>query len=411
MNKKDNYRWFVLGVGVLAQATFAMGFAGIPITGILMRDAYNFSLYELGFVLGAMGLGVAASEIIWGILTDKLGDKTVLTLGLWSSAGVFVVIAVSLTPEASYDGVKYLHLAGTLAIAGIFGGSINSSSGRTIMSWFDDSERGFAMSIRQTAIPVGGAIGTGLFPWLAYTYGFEVTFIVLATIGFIVGLVVVFFINSKHTELKYTDKSTLSVSSPLKSFEVWKIVMSAGFLTVPQMAVLTFGGVYMRDVLNIDLASISIILIGVQIGGGILRIWSGYYTDRKKNRIPLLKYFAILGGITSLVLCLMVSNTYMGVVFLVLTGLFGHAWHGIAYTEAAVRAGVNRAGTALGMVGTTVFISSFLTPILVSRVAYVYGWRAVWATVAILTFSALLCFILFPRNKEPLASIGEVDES
>lgn len=411
MNKKDNYRWFVLGVGVLAQATFAMGFAGIPITGILMQDAYNFSLYELGFVLGAIGLGVSVSEIIWGILTDKLGDKTVLILGLWSSAVVFFLIAISLTPEVSCGSVNYIHLTGALALAGAFGGSINSSSGRTIMSWFDDSERGFAMSIRQTAIPVGGAIGTGLLPWLAYTYGFEVTFIVLAATGFITGLVVVIFISAKHIESNFTAKSTLSVSSPLKSFEVWRIVISAGFLTVPQMAVLTFGGVYMRDVLNIDLASISIILIGVQIGGGILRIWSGYCTDRKKNSIQLLKSFAILGGITSLVLCLMVSNTYMGVVFLVLTGLFGHAWHGIAYTEAAVRAGINRAGTALGMVGTTVFISSFLTPILVSRIAHGYGWKAVWATVAILTFSALLCFISFPKNKGPSAPIGEVDES
>lgn len=51
---------------MLAQATFAMGFAGIPITGILMRESYNFSLHELGFVLGSMGLGVAASEIVWG---------------------------------------------------------------------------------------------------------------------------------------------------------------------------------------------------------------------------------------------------------------------------------------------------------------------------------------------------------
>lgn len=398
--KKNNYRWFVLGIGVLAQATFALGFAGIPITGILMRGAYHFSLDELGFVLGSMGLGVAASEIIWGILTDKLGDKTVLILGLWSSALVFIVIAISLTPETSSGGVKHLHLGTAFAIAGAFGGSINSSSGRTVMSWFDDSERGLAMSIRQTAIPIGGAIGTGLLPWLAYSYGFEVTFIVLAIIAFIVGLITVLFINSKHTELKNATKSNLILPSPLKSIEVWRVVLSAGFLTVPQMAVLTFGGVYMRDVLNINLTSISIILIGVQIGGGILRIWSGYYTDREKKRIPLLKYYAILGGIASLVLCFTVNNMYIGVVFLVLTGLFGHAWHGIAYTESAVKAGVERAGTALGMVGTTVFISSFLTPILVSCVAHGYGWGTVWGSVSILTFAALLCF-MFSKNNEP----------
>lgn len=99
--------------------------------------------------------------------------------------------------------------------------------------------------VRQTAIPVGGAIGTGLFPWLAYSYGFEVTFLALAVIGLTVGFAVLFFINSKQNEFKNERTSTLTVS-PLKSADVWKVVIAAGFLTVPQMAVLTFGGVYMR---------------------------------------------------------------------------------------------------------------------------------------------------------------------
>ncbi|MFQ1009063.1 MFS transporter [Gilliamella apicola] len=390
---------------MLAQATFAMGFAGIPITGILMRESYNFSLHELGFVLGSMGLGVAASEIVWGIITDKLGDKTVLILGLWSSTLVFVVIALWLTPGNSNNGIKYLHLGAALAMAGACGGSINSSSGRTVMQWFDDSERGFAMSVRQTAIPVGGAIGTGLLPWLAYSYGFEVTFLALAVIGLTVGFAVLFFIKSKQDEFKNERTSTLTVS-PLKSADVWKVVIAASFLTVPQMAVLTFGGVYMRDVLDINLTLISIILIGVQIGDGILRIWSGFYTDRKKNRISLLKYYAVLSGIASFILCLMVNNTYSGVAFLVLTGLFGHAWHGLAYTEAAVKAGVERAGTALGMVGSTVFFAYFLTPILVSNIAHSYGWGAVWAVVAILTFASLLCFISLPKKKRNSTSFG-----
>ncbi|WP_255453829.1 hypothetical protein [Snodgrassella sp. ESL0253] len=43
MDKKIIIVGFVLAIGVLAQAIFTMGFAGIPITGILMRDAYHFS--------------------------------------------------------------------------------------------------------------------------------------------------------------------------------------------------------------------------------------------------------------------------------------------------------------------------------------------------------------------------------
>ncbi|WP_446470720.1 MFS transporter [Xenorhabdus stockiae] len=398
MENKSSYRWFILSVGVLAQATFAMGFAGIPVTGILMRDDYHFSLFSLGVVLGAMGLGVAISEIFWGMLTDKLGDKTVLILGLWLSASAFTYISFFLTPEKN-EVINYLHLSASLMIAGAFGGSINSSSGRTVMSWFDDSERGFAMSIRQTAIPIGGAIGTGLLPWIAYSYGFQITFIVLAITGISVGLFVLLFVNSKHTEIKNAHSTDFTIKSPLKKVEVWKITIAAGFLTVPQMAVLTFGGVYMKDVLHIDLSLITLILISVQIGGGALRIWSGYYTDKNKNRIQLLKQLSILGGISSLVLCFFVDSAFLGVILLILTGLFGHAWHGIAYTETAVKAGVERAGTALGMIGTTVFISSFLTPIMISRILDYYNWSIVWGIIGLLTMISLLCFIEHKKLK------------
>lgn len=397
----------MLGIGVLAQATFAMGFAGIPVTGILMREVYHFSLYELGYVLGAMGLGVALSEVIWGMLTDKLGDKTVLILGLLSSAAVFAAIGKFLTPEVG-EPVNFMYLSIALGLAGACGGSINSSSGRTVMSWFDDSQRGFAMSIRQTAIPVGGAIGTGLLPWLAWAHGFDITFMVLAIVGCITSLFVMFFVPSKRAELKKSAKSQPISNSPIsnspfKNSDVWKVVLSAGFLTVPQMAVLTFGGVYMSDVLHINMTLISVILIGVQIGGGALRIWSGYYTDRHKNRVPLLKRYAVLGGVSSLLLCLVVNQPVAGVLLLILTGLFGHAWHGVAYTEAAVKAGVDRAGTALGMIGTTVFVASFLTPIMISRLAMHFSWTVVWAAVGILTLAALLCFYRVAEKKISVA--------
>lgn len=398
MSRQNYYRWFVLSIGVLAQAVFAMGFAGIPVTGILMRNAYHFNVYELGVVLGSMGLGVAISEIIWGILTDKLGDKTVLILGLGLSSTVFFCIACMWTPEAS-SHVYYLTLSVALMVAGVFGGSINSSSGRTVMSWFDDGERGFAMSIRQAAIPVGGAIGTALLPWLAYRYGFQIIFYVLAVIGLLVGAFVVFFIHSKH-QFGAVKNTMNKVSSPLKSKDVWKLVLAAGFLTVPQMAVLTFGGIYMRDRLYLNLAYISIILIVIQLGGGILRIWCGRYTDKKKNRIPFLKFISVSCGGGSMCLAILANQEFFGVFLLIFTGLLGHAWHGVAYTETAVKAGLERAGTALGMIGTTVFLASFLTPIIVSNLLTSTNWNIVWGAVGLLTLMAFPFFGIRDDSKK-----------
>ncbi|MCO6522173.1 MAG: hypothetical protein J6571_03180 [Snodgrassella sp.] len=65
-----------------------------------------------------------------------------------------------------------------------------------------------------------------------------------------------------------------------------------------------------------------------------------------------------------------------------------------------MKAGIERAGTALGMVGTTVFITSFLTPIIIACIADGYGWSAVWGAVAMLTFATLLCFIPFSNRSK-----------
>ena len=45
-----------------------------------------------------------------------------------------------------------------LVLAGAVGASVNSASGRAVMHWFAPSERGLALGIRQTAIPLGGLI-------------------------------------------------------------------------------------------------------------------------------------------------------------------------------------------------------------------------------------------------------------
>src|SRR5271170_4311371 len=80
--REAGHRWKVLGVGVAANASFTAGAQGIPTTAVWMRSDYNLSTAELGLVLGSMGLGLALSELPWGMLTDRWGDRPVLLTGL-----------------------------------------------------------------------------------------------------------------------------------------------------------------------------------------------------------------------------------------------------------------------------------------------------------------------------------------
>ncbi|WP_186649453.1 MFS transporter [Fluviispira vulneris] len=100
--EKSRHKWIILGIGVFSQAIFSFAYAGIPITGVIMQKEYNFSIYHLGLVLGCMGLGVALSELLWGLLTDKFGDRRVLIFGLSTMGMVFTFMAFYLVPAMGF---------------------------------------------------------------------------------------------------------------------------------------------------------------------------------------------------------------------------------------------------------------------------------------------------------------------
>lgn len=81
-----SHRWKVLGVGFAANASFSAAFSGIPTTAVFLRSGYHLGNEGLGLVLGMLGLGIAVSELPWGLLTDRWGDRRVLLLGATPSS-------------------------------------------------------------------------------------------------------------------------------------------------------------------------------------------------------------------------------------------------------------------------------------------------------------------------------------
>lgn len=63
-------------------------------------------------------------------------------------------------------------------------------------------------------------------------------------------------------------------------------------------------------------------------------------------------------------------------------------WHGVAFTELAVRAGPRSVGTALGLGNTFAFGSYFATPLMVPLAMGLGGWGAAWAVVAVCALGA-----------------------
>lgn len=389
-----SHRWKVLAIGVAANASFAAAFAGIPVTAIAMRADYRLGNAELGLALGLLGLGVGLSELPWGMLTDRWGDRRVLLSGLGATALALAWMAWFAAPGPHY--VPSLSLLGWgLLLVGLLGGSVNGSSGRAVMGWFREGERGFAMSIRQTAVPVGGGFGALVLPALAASAGFAFVYALLALLCAISAGFAWWWLHEPPSPPAlpagdhFSNAVDVAPRSALRDMRIWRVALAIGVLCFPQIAVVTFATIFLHDFSHAGLAAISACMVTVQLGAAAMRIWSGRWTDRRGNRRGYLRACSLLGALIFALLALMAAAgsaspqmpAWMNaaiVVTLVAGGICVSAWHGVAYTELATLAGADHVGTALGLGNSFVFLMFFLTAQAVPVLLAWQSWPAVW---------------------------------
>ncbi|WP_343722345.1 MFS transporter [Herbaspirillum seropedicae] len=391
------HRWKVLAAGVAANASFSAVFSGIPVTSVVLRSDYRLSNTQLGLALGLLSLGVALGELPWGVLTDRWGDRKVLLAGLLGASAALGLLMLYALP--GQGAASFAWLCAGLMLAGLLGGSVNGASGRAIMGWFGEGERGLAMSIRQTAVPLGGGLGALLLPTLAAQAGFGAVFAALmAACLASVGLVLRWLREAPVAPAHGAAPVVGAASMALRSKLVWRLALGIGLLCAPQVALLSFGGIFLQESAQASVLAISVLLTLVQLGAAAARIASGRWTDRRGQRRDYLRgcalaSAALFGLLGVLALSGQASRLAWLAPLLVAAGVVVSAWHGVAYTELAVVAGAGQVGTALGLGNSCVFLVFFLAAQAIPPLLRWQGWPAVWLATALV---ALLVWPLFP---------------
>jgi MFS family permease len=412
-NLGASHRWKVLGVGVAANVSFSAAAAGIPTTAVWLRADYHLGNAALGLALGAMGLGVALTELPWGVATDRWGDRPILLTGLAATAAALLAMMLFDVPShAAVPGLLWLVMS--MSLVGVVGGSVNGSSGRAVMRWFQEGERGLAMSIRQTAVPLGGGLGALILPWLASTGGFRPVYGVLAVMCAFSGVLAWFWLHEPPEAHGGSNASSpmppAAVVSPLRDRMIWRVVAGIGILCVPQFAVLTFATVFLHDFGHVGIAGITATMVTVQLGAMIMRVASGRFTDKRGNRRSYLRGSTLVAVASFVVLGAAVASGHrlpeaLLMVLIAFAGICVSAWHGVAYTELATLAGKDRAGTALGMVNTGVYLGLFLTPVCIPHLLEIGSWGVVWIAAAV---CALVAYPLFPKPVKSVKHVARV---
>ncbi len=360
----------ILGAGTLAQASFSALSVGLPALAPALRAHYRLTLGETGVVLGAVGIGMLFTVLPWGLLADRLSEQLVIALGL-TLAGVALLLAGRTH--------SYPALVGALLAAGAFGASVNAASGRAVMGWFPADQRGLALGVRQTAIPIGGAAAAAGLPWLANSGGTKLAFIALGSSCIGGALVAACFI--RGTPAPGADLANLT--GPVRDPRMWLLGLGAGFYLTAQIGITGFLVLFLHEHRGVSAQAAAALLAGINILGVVARILSGRWSDRVRTRLRPMRLIGVaLAVTTGVVAACTDAPLALLIPSLVVAGGLSMSWNGLAIAAAAETASGGRVGTAIGFQQTLLGLAVAAVPPAFAAVA-TGSWRLAFALAAL----------------------------
>ena len=361
------YRWAVLAAGTVAQASFSTVSFAIAVLAPALREEYGLSLTEIGVVLAAEWIGLTFALLPWGFAVDRFGER-------WTLAAGLALCAVFLAAAAYAPSFGWLVLF--LGLAGIAGGSVQSGSGRAVMRWFSAGERGLALGVRQTAVPIGGAIAALVLPQLEtpragllFVAGF-----VLA--GALAGALVLRAGTEEH--LEPTD-----VELTLRDRRLWLACWGSGLYLVAQVAMMGFVVLFLHDEHGFSTGQAAAVFAVGQALAAALRIGVGRWSDVLGSRVRPLRLIGVAVAVTvAAVAVLSDATAWLLVPALVLATGISMAWNGLSYTIAAELGG-RRSGAAIGFQQTVLSAIGVAAPVAFAAVVSGSSWTIAFALAAV----------------------------
>ncbi|NLG81628.1 MAG: MFS transporter [Bacilli bacterium] len=188
----------------------------IPILPILLNTKQKLSFRQIGLLIGIGSICYQFSSLISGFLSDKIGRKLVLFIGV-------IITTVSLI---FYGLSKSYHFLIIFEILKGLGSGVFPPTLKALISELDDVDKTLAFSKRGIVANLGVAIG-GLVPLLFAKLSFPIYFI---SSSIIYGLITIFIFklpntkkNNNHLPFKELSKNRRFILLNILAFIIWAL--------------------------------------------------------------------------------------------------------------------------------------------------------------------------------------------
>jgi sugar phosphate permease len=363
----SDYRWVVLGVGSGATAALAAVQGGLPSIAPAIQEAFDLSLVQVTAVFTAFAIGTVVTLLAWGVLSDRRSERLVIAVGL-GAGGVAMLAAAGVSDYAAL--LAWMALAGMLGSAGI------AASGRAVFGWFPRSERGLALGIRQTAVPVGAALASFTLPPLASAAGVDAALYALAGFMLVAAVAAAIWLR----EGPRIESAAPPAPDAARDPRIWRLSAASSLMIIGQIGVTSLLVLYLYTERDWTAAHAALALACVQVGAAVARVSAGRWSDLRDERIEPFRRLAAVAGVLLLGAAL---GGPTAVPLLLAGGVAAMSWNGLSFTAAAEISGRHQAGKAMGIQNTAMRVVAAGVPVGLGALASAVSWHAVFAVMGV----------------------------
>ncbi len=266
-----------------------------------------------------------------------------------------------------------------LLVAGGLGASVQSASGRAVMHWFPPQERGLALAVRQTAVPLSGFLIALTLPPIERAGGLPWSFAAMGCAclaGAALGAIVL-------REGPRPDAPRRADATPLRDRRLWTLSIGSALVIAPQLCVVGFTVVFLHDRRGLSTSAAAAVLAVMQllaIGG---RLAAGRWSDLVHSRLGPLRRIALATAVlVSLTGVLAGAPLALLVPLLVAAGVLAMSWNSLSFAAAVELAGHERSGIAIGLQQTLLNLPGAFYPALFGLLVATTSWEVAFVAVA-----------------------------
>lgn len=396
-----SYRWVVLAVGVLCQTGISIPGQGIPSLAYFLQQDMALSRAQVGMFSTAIALGATLSLIASGVLADRIGVRQLLLIGQ-VLIGIFVVLM-------GFSNSFPLALL-TLVPVGLGSGMINPAITKAIMYWFAPRVRGTAMSLKQTGVPIGGAVAAATLPSLAIAFGWH-TAVMFLGIAIAASGIACFILYREYQEpaKTATAPSKTSFRHTLRLLTSRDVLIASAVstpLVVIQFSVVTYFLLYLKEVLLLPVIVAGVYLSITQLSGIAGRIFWGVVSDYffKGSRRKTMLVITGVGVAACAATAALPVGAPVWLIFALAVGLGGSSlsWHGVYMAQIGELAGKELAGTAVGFSLTATQLGIIFGPPLFGYIVDSSGnYRIAWLVMAAFSAGGAALLVALREQRQP----------